>query len=319
MDDSDTSKEITMREYDTVVVGVDFTENARNALLEAARLAGPRGHMYAVHVIESQIVDDMREVLEAAAGFEGSIITELKVRLGEIVSDVFGGGDGPIVHVEVESGSPSHELLESMRRHNAQLLVMARNSTSDPAGGAGACAVQCVRHARNDVLLVRETHKGPYRTIMACIDFSDASHVAADRAAALAQRDGAEVHLAHAFRPPWEVVPFAAVPMAASGDYQTQHMKMLERQLQQVQHTLEQRHPQMKIHRHLEPAGSVGTTLVDTAQSINADLAVLGSHGRGRIERLLLGSTAERVIRNATCSVLTVRPAEGHDGASVAE
>lgn len=299
-----------MKRYGTIVVGVDFTDNARNALREATRLAGPKGQVHAVHVVESQVVDDLRQVIEAAAGIEGDIITELKVRFGSMINELFDEADQhPSIHVHVESGSPAHVLLEATQQHNADLLVMARNSTSDPAEGAGSCAVQCVRHAKIDVLLVRENHRGPYHRIMACVDFSITSHVAAERAATLAQRDGAPLHLIHAFRPPWEVVPFAAVPMAASGDYQTEHLRMLERQMSQIQQSLQEQFPQVSLQRHLEPAGSVGSTLVEAVKTLDADLAVLGSHGRGRIERLLLGSTAERVIRSAPCSVLTIRSA----------
>jgi nucleotide-binding universal stress UspA family protein len=38
------------------------------------------------------------------------------------------------------------------------------------------------------------------------------------------------------------------------------------------------------------------------------DLIVMGTHGRGAIAHLLMGSTAERVVRKAPCPVLTVRP-----------
>ena len=47
--------------------------------------------------------------------------------------------------------------------------------------------------------------------------------------------------------------------------------------------------------------------IVDEAESVNADLIAMGTHGRTGLAHLFLGSTAERVVQNAACPVLTVR------------
>ncbi|MFC4438766.1 MULTISPECIES: universal stress protein [Natrialbaceae] len=58
--------------------------------------------------------------------------------------------------------------------------------------------------------------------------------------------------------------------------------------------------------------GSPSRVIVDEATPENCDLVVMGTHGRGGIDRLLLGSVAERVVRRASVPVLTVRV--GEDG-----
>jgi nucleotide-binding universal stress UspA family protein len=55
--------------------------------------------------------------------------------------------------------------------------------------------------------------------------------------------------------------------------------------------------------------GDVRLKIIDSAAEWNADLIVIGSHGRSGIPRLLLGSVAEFVARNALCSVEIVRAA----------
>lgn len=55
------------------------------------------------------------------------------------------------------------------------------------------------------------------------------------------------------------------------------------------------------------PGGAV-QAILDEAKSLSADLIVLGTHGRSGLDRLLLGSVAERVLRKARCPVLTVPP-----------
>lgn len=57
--------------------------------------------------------------------------------------------------------------------------------------------------------------------------------------------------------------------------------------------------------------GDPGESIVAAAESENADLIVVGTHGRGSIGRLLLGSVSEHVVRNAPCPVLVIRPASG--------
>ena len=53
--------------------------------------------------------------------------------------------------------------------------------------------------------------------------------------------------------------------------------------------------------------GKPATKIVEGAKGWAADLIVIGSHGRGGVERLLLGSVAESVVRQAYCPVLVVR------------
>jgi|HubBroStandDraft_6_1064221.scaffolds.fasta_scaffold460528_1 nucleotide-binding universal stress UspA family protein len=53
--------------------------------------------------------------------------------------------------------------------------------------------------------------------------------------------------------------------------------------------------------------GKPGTEIVKAAEDWSADMIVIGSHGRGGLGRLLLGSVAEAVVRQASCPVLVVR------------
>ena len=70
-------------------------------------------------------------------------------------------------------------------------------------------------------------------------------------------------------------------------------------------------------------AGDPSTTIVSFAQDLGADLIVIPSHNRGGLKRLLLGSVAEAVVRNAPCPVLvpqgsqfsTPSQTKHHDGA----
>jgi nucleotide-binding universal stress UspA family protein len=66
-----------------------------------------------------------------------------------------------------------------------------------------------------------------------------------------------------------------------------------------------------RFHAQLEiEQGSPFVQIVTYAKRFDIDLIVLGTHGRGPIAHMLMGSVAERVVRKAPCPVLTVRHPE---------
>jgi nucleotide-binding universal stress UspA family protein len=56
--------------------------------------------------------------------------------------------------------------------------------------------------------------------------------------------------------------------------------------------------------------GDPGDQIVAAAEAEHVDMVLVGSHGRGAVGRLFLGSVSEHVVRNAPCPVLVVRPRE---------
>ncbi|MEY4509833.1 MAG: hypothetical protein RLZZ450_1955 [Pseudomonadota bacterium] len=55
--------------------------------------------------------------------------------------------------------------------------------------------------------------------------------------------------------------------------------------------------------------GEPALTIVERAEELDADLVVLGSHGRSELQRTLLGSVAETVLRDARCEVMIAKSA----------
>ena len=59
--------------------------------------------------------------------------------------------------------------------------------------------------------------------------------------------------------------------------------------------------------------GAAAAEILDTARNESCDLIVIGTHGRGGVARLLLGSVAEAVLRHAPCPVLAIKPPGAHE------
>jgi len=140
------------------------------------------------------------------------------------------------------------------------------------------------------------------KTILVPTDFSDASIAAQHYAEGLAEAFGSRVHLLHVVQDPY-VQPWAAEAFGVS------LAGVLERWEDDARGQLQQ----LAGNASLECITRVGHPFVEIlsyAAEHKVDLIVMGTHGRGPVAHMLLGSVAERVVRKAPCPVLTVRPAE---------
>ena len=136
------------------------------------------------------------------------------------------------------------------------------------------------------------------RTILCPIDFSDASQHAAEHAIAIARWYGAAIRALHVYAAPFAPVPGIPPP----------EDRVPESEVARVQSEVEARFADWDP-RRLEPVvdfGHAASTILDHARG--CDLIVMGTHGASGFERLMLGSVTEKVLRRASCPVLTVPP-----------
>jgi nucleotide-binding universal stress UspA family protein len=142
-----------------------------------------------------------------------------------------------------------------------------------------------------------------FRRILVPTDFSPQSERALEMARRLASVVGGELILFHAFveAPLYSEGPFAAERIRdvyATGRVWVQDQ--LERRAVAARAT-------GLVARTLVRTGVAHLEIVAAAREEKAELIVIGTHGRSGVDRLLLGSVADRVIRLATCPVLAVR------------
>jgi nucleotide-binding universal stress UspA family protein len=147
------------------------------------------------------------------------------------------------------------------------------------------------------------------QTILLATDFSRASERALEYAKALALRFGSKLELTHVFDPSvttsWEAAELEIPPEERQ---QRCAMRLAELERTFFGSGLETTATVRGAHR---PAGAI----LKIAEEENVDLIVAGTQSKVGIERLVLGSTAEQVIRGAECPVLTVGPKARMPGA----
>lgn len=155
--------------------------------------------------------------------------------------------------------------------------------------------------------------KRTFTRILSPTDLSDTSDAALEYAAAFAERFGAALHIVHVFEDPYVGASF--MPEV----YGSLPPDLADRLIEKVRLELARR---AEAARGSVPAAAVeiitgrpAAAIVDFARQRSVDLIVMGTHGRGGVTHLLLGSVAERVVRTAPCPVLTIRGAGATDGA----
>ncbi len=145
-----------------------------------------------------------------------------------------------------------------------------------------------------------------FKKILVPVDFSDCSAAALKHARTLAEKLGATLDVLHAYDIPTFVPPHVVVMMgeidAPLGEHAERHAK------EQLNVFLEKHGvtKESNVGRRTL-MGPPALTLIEAAEEGNYDLIVMGTHGRTGLPRLVMGSTAEKVVRGAPCAVLTVR------------
>ena len=146
-----------------------------------------------------------------------------------------------------------------------------------------------------------------FHRIVVPTDFSDCAEEAWALAQRVAEALQSEVVLVHVFIEP----PSYGDPMAVPPD---KAWEAFEKGRQWVAEALDKIAAKAKDKgltvRPLMRTGAPAQEIVDLATAEHADLVIMGTHGRGGVRRVLLGSVADRVIRLAPCPVLTVRTPE---------
>lgn len=296
------------RPLGSIVVGTDFTPCSAVALRQAMRLAARSGAtLHVVHVIDITVVS---EVESALSGYQKDIrdglVRDAQAAWRAFAANIAGAESLPI---DVVINNRLAGIVARTRESRADLLVLGAFGDRRPDVGLGTVATACVRKSASDVLLVRDTQQGPFKTAVAAVDFSETSARALERAAHLAAQDGADLHVLHVFSAPWRRLHYRAPSALVGAHQQKQYRDALERRLVEFAKPVIERHPSLQVRTVCGDEQGHRSGIVEYAKQIHADLIALGTRGKTNLRDILLGSTAERVLDESPCSVLAVKPA----------
>ncbi|KAB0671568.1 universal stress protein [Oryzomonas sagensis] len=143
----------------------------------------------------------------------------------------------------------------------------------------------------------------PFTRILTAIDFSENSDYAFDYALTLAKQFDAQLMVLHVINEPVDLRGFY-VPHIS--------FEQLEKEIEEGAEKMMAKFCGAKMGAFTSFTTSIVTGIpyeevIRTAEETAASLIVLGTHGRTGLDHLIFGSTAERVVRGASCPVLTIR------------
>jgi nucleotide-binding universal stress UspA family protein len=143
-----------------------------------------------------------------------------------------------------------------------------------------------------------------FTRILVPMDFSAPSDAALDYARTVATRFGGSLHLLHVAEDPYRALYSAEVYVPEMEGLREEILSDATGRLKDRLRTSDL----SELHATVDAIiGTPAGCIVEYADGHEMDLIVMGTHGRGGMSHLLMGSVAERVVRTAPCPVLTVR------------
>ncbi|HRJ49110.1 MAG: universal stress protein [Phycisphaeraceae bacterium] len=299
-----------MDSHGTICVGTDFSPCSAPAVAEAARIAGATGSsLLPVHVIPLDILGGIEQALGPVRPDLRGELTRDAIAAWRHLASAMNPPLSPAVDLRVEFAGRVEGLVRACREVGASLLVLGAAGDSTPDIGVGTVATGCVGESPCDVLLVRENHPGPFRRILVGVDYSETSSLALRRASSAAARDAAELHVLHVYRGPASLFPFLTGVITQWAEAIAGLEEQEEKRLADFVSTVlgEPGPGPVPVQRTIE-SNFHGRAIAQAAREADADLVVVGTRGATNLRDMVLGSTAERVLRDTHCAILAVKP-----------
>jgi nucleotide-binding universal stress UspA family protein len=287
--------------YDRILVPTDGSPAAATAVDGALDLASRfDASVHCIHVVQRD------EFPTAVAGDASAELARQGETVLEAVADRATETGVDVTTQVIETTGPTHrEIVDYAIDHAADLVVMGtQGRTGLDRLLVGSVTERTLRRSPMPVLTVHEDTpvRGDPETVLVPTDGSATANAAADHAIRLAATTGASVHVVH-------VVDLTA----AHGEYES-------RDIFDALEASGRRAVDSVVHRARETdvssveasvmSGTPARGILDYATDRDIDLVVMGTQGRSGLERYLLGSVTEKVVRLADTPILSVAPPE---------
>jgi nucleotide-binding universal stress UspA family protein len=288
---------------DTILFPTDFSDVAEGAFSHAAHLA--LQHNATIHVFnvvgpEAEEAPNPMDFLSVDPAAEDAV---QHVEVQTVTQEC---GTVPIIYAQTDSDSPPDAIVDRADEYDIDLVVMGTHGRRGMERLlSGSVSEEVVRRAPCPVFTVLardENGTGPQiDRVLAPVDLSDQSELVLNHAVALAESYAAPLDLLH-------VVEEAAYPNVYGLDPLTPALPNVQDRAREALETLasdiDLRTDPVNVH---VLAGNAARDIVEFAEEQAADLIVMATHGRTGLERFLIGSVAEKVVRRAPCPVFTLK------------
>lgn len=229
-----------------------------------------------------------------------------RAKLAEVVADTRSAGVESELRIVEEQAWLA--LVYVALRGEADLVVLGKRNRAPTDGRRlGYVAVKLLRKCPTAVWVVEPDHDLVHRLVLAASDLSAVGDRAVCIAAEIANLQGCDLHLVHAYQVPMSLQLEAA--RLSDVEYGARMDTLKKSATSHLQGCLgglrEGKELEVKIHIG---KGAASTVIREAVAHLDPDLLVMGTVSRGGLAGILIGSTAERLLDRVDCSILAVKP-----------
>ncbi len=308
-----------MKRFKNILLVCDFKLKQQMAVDRAVSLARQNGASLTVFSVVregSMGVDAAKSVPIPIAVLLEQMVADHREKLNDLVTPM--RRQGVDARAQVVTGMPFLEIIRKVLRDKHDLVMLA----AEGKGGLkerlfGSTSMHLMRKCPCPVWVVKPAKRFRHQKILAAVDTTDEfpdherqtlNTLIMQLASSLARMDNGELHVIQA----WSV--FAEGYMEVRGGLSEQSIRKLRKQAKREYAAgldallkavnLED----VAVHRHLPRSDNPSRAIIKLAKSNGIDLLVMGSVCRTGIAGFFIGNTAEKVLSEVNCSVLTVKP-----------
>jgi len=274
---------------DTLLVATDLSIRSDRAIERAALLAADRElELTVLHVIDDDLPATLADQLAKAAEIElASVAAGLHQRHAIRVVPL------------VEFGKPHRKIIDVAERISAQLLVLGTHR-EDAVSFRGTTVERVIRDGPFPCIVAVQRPERPYNEIVAGVDFS--AHARRAVEFALDFFPSVDLALVHAYHIPYRGLLYAGRSVSKSDEIQI---------TDQVEKEFTAFLAGFKDLRHgitcTSEEGLPHAVVRNQIARLQADLVIVGTHGRTGLPRAILGSVAENLLSNPPCDIAVVK------------
>ena len=307
-----------MKRFKNILLVCNFDAKQRMAVERAVSLARQNEARLTVFTVVKELPADARMAITAMSPQEllELVINDRREKVDALAADI--GQQGVDVSSQVVTGTPFLEIIRQVLRDKHDLVILA----AEGKGGLkerlfGSTSLHLMRKCPCPVWVVKSAKRAKYKRILAAVDttsdFPDSDRdslnpLIMQLASSLAQMDDSALHQVQVWFLFAEDYLDARAQLGKSGiqnlrkDTKREYTSKLNSLLAGVDLK------GLVVHKYLPRSDNASRIIVKLAKNKKIDLLVMGTVCRTGLAGFFIGNTAEKVLSEVNCSVLTVKP-----------
>ncbi len=302
-----------MKSFQNILVVMSGKDHGTMAVARAAELA--RQNSAKLTLVD--VVEPLPPVMDVpgsdAERRHNALVSEKLANLDLVAVPL--RGEGIVVTYLVLQGSPAERIVAEVFKRGCDLVI---KTAEEPDGLLrrlfGTTGLRLLRNCPCPVWIIKAAKESRFEKVLAAVD---PRPVGQDRdpqnikilqlATAIAENDGSELHVVHVF--PYRTGTDALEPgEAAESQVKDGRRETLALQKSMLHELIAPYQKAGQIDQVHFLQGNPGNEIAKLTESLHVELLVMGSVGRTSMRDFLIGNTAERVLDQVDCSVLTIKP-----------